>query len=582
MAGLFFWESNSDYNQSNVRQKFLALGYKNPKYLHSGNWHILVFPKLSYDIDNWLEIDGRQICGVGTFAYKGLVYEKALSKLLNDFIKNKLDKKSFWGSFLILINSKEGLTLLRDGACLTRLFSIENNKVFSTSFAGLIDTSPKPLNINRDAVIELFSSGLNTADNTIIQEIKSLIPPFYPQNIDIWHSECKEYPEPLSRTEALHQQINIAQDYYNQISNDWKNYQPSGVLDIGVTGGMDSRLSVALASKCDIEKVFHTSWRKEGMKNSDFRYATILAKETNTKLNTQKITPALDMNEEQLIQTYENAYELSDGNIRQGVYWDEANNTTNYRQKLTQPPYLRLMGYGGEQYRNDERLPLKSNRNLRSWIKWEMTYHIFGNNFISKSEENRIFDIIERNIINQIGPNLFLNLQNHKEYIHLIQSTSYRSIKANYENRIGFCINPFLDTCLSKPAFMAIPYLGKSLGFQIEMIKNISCEIAKIPNGYGFNFAKGEPFLQKTGSVIWQLLPPYLKIPLYRKLVNSMRSDYVSKMTEKFPFVNKLEQNVKELNLPIKHEEFRQISQRARLILNLGYFIERNREKINF
>jgi len=582
MAGFYLWHNSAKCDPDQVMTQFESLDYGKGKFIHYGDWNIIIYPKKNYSIDNWKIFPGGIICAVGTFSYKNSFYDSALEAIFHDVKHNCIRSTKFWGTFIIIVVTSNGNYLIRDGAGLTRLYRHREDKIYSSSFAGLISCSDQYFSFDRDAATELLTTGVLTGDQTLLREVNRIITGEVIDGFQKIETYPENLPEPLNRNQALDQQLNVTGAYFRGIITDWFNYMPDSVLDIGITGGMDSRLLLSMVMDHTQRITLHTHWRKEGMKNDDFRYAHIFARETSLTLNTREVRTPFEMDEQDIQTNFERAYCLSDGVIRSGCYWDEEYSTANYRSELSAPPYLRLLGFGGEQYRNRERLPLNSSRSLKSWIRWEMLYQFAGGYFISKEAEENIINRIELNLTSQFNDSIiYLNLYNYKKYIRLIQSPSYRSLQSTMENRLGFCLSPFLDINLSDPAFLAIPFLGRALSFQLEMLNRISPVIASLPNGYGFDFSRGEPACLRAGAVFWQNMPAYLKYPLYARLKNYYRTDYIEQLAGKHKFIRDLEEIVADLDLPIDLRKHRLVRSRARLLLNLGYFIKRNSDKIN-
>lgn len=582
MAGFYLWHNSIKCDSDQVMTRFESLEYSKGKFLQYGDWSVLVFPKKNYSIHNWKIFKDGIICAIGTFSYRGSFYNNALDTIFNDVKYNCIRYSEFLGTFIILVLNSNGNYLIRDGAGLTRLYRHREHKVYSSSFAGLIASSDKYYSFDRDAATELLTTGVLTGDQTLLKEIKRIITGNGADSLKIIETYPESLPEPLNRNQAIDQQLHVTGEYFKRLITGWFNYMPYSVIDIGITGGMDSRLLAALVMGHTKNITLHTHWRKEGKKNDDFRYADIFARETGIPLNTKEVRTPFDMNEHDIESNFERAYCLSDGVIRPGCYWDEEYSTSAYRSELSVTPYLRLLGFGGEQYRNGERLPLKSVRSLRSWIKWEMLYQFAGGYFVSKDAREKMINRIESNLLSQFNGSIQnLNLNNYKKYIRLIQSPSYRSLQSTMENRLGFCLNPFLDINLSDPASRAIPFLGRSLSFQLEMLNHLSPVITSLPNGYGFDFSKGEPAWLRAGAVFWQNVPAWFKYPLYARLKNYYRTDYIEQLAGKHKFIRNLEENLTGLNLPIDFRKHRLVRSRARLLLNLGYFIKRNSDKIN-
>jgi hypothetical protein len=581
MAGLIIWHKKEMLELNNLKNNFQSIGYLTPKYLRMGNYSVLVFPKKKLSIDNWKEFPAGTICAVGTFGYKGFFYQKALPYIFNDIKNNQLDIYNIWGTFIIVIHLNSDLYIIRDGAITNKLYTHINKTILSTSFAGLIESLNTKYTFDSIAATELITTGVLTGNSTILKEIKELNTSGNYKDIKIIHTQCKPYPTPTSRRSAFEQQVQINSDYFNRVIKDWKNYSKNGIIDIGLTGGMDSRLLAISVLKQTKNVAFHTHWRKDQFNNSDFKYAFLFARKAGLEINSPEVKPPLEMSAYELQSNFHKSYNFSDGIIRPGVYWDEEYSTEDYRSYLNKSNYLRFLGYGGEQYRNGERLPLNSKRSLSSWINWEMFYQFAGRNFIDNHHARLIEKRIKENILESFNTtDLHLNLYNYKRYIQLVQSPSYRSIQSTIENKIGFCLSPFLDINLSIPSLLAVPFLGKSIEFQLNMMTKMSYNLAAIPNGYGFDFTKGEPAITKKGSIIWQKLPPWIKYPLYAGYKRHYYSDYIEKLENRNNFIKDILYAFDDLKLPIITYNQKKVRSRSKLILNMGYFVLHNRSKL--
>ena len=578
MAGVFFWHNSYKIKSQRVNSVFSTFEYRNGHYLEMGNWNVLVFGKKNYEIQNWAVYDNCSICICGTFSYKGKFYDSALKILCTDVKNYKLDLNAFWGSFLILIYTDNQFYVIRDGAGLTRLYNYKNI-VFSTSYMGLIKSLGQNLNFNRDAAVELLTTGLISGNQTLVKEITSINIDQKISNFIFFESQVRQEPIPNTREESVEQQLILIENYFKNLEQDWHSYYPNGIFDIGMTGGMDSRLLAAIILKQTNKVVCHTHWRTRQNQDTDFKYAHIFCDATGVDIHTQKVLSPQEMTGMQLEDNFKKCYSFSDGEIRPGCYWDEAYCTSHYRSALCRPPFLRLMGFGGEQYRNQERLSLVREKSLKSWIKWDLMYQYAVHIFTSPKAQDDICDSIALNIKSKCGFD-YMDLAAYKKYVQVFQSPSYRSLQSFLENKLGFCINPFLDVNLSSAALLAIPFLGKSLKFQLDLINKINPKISAIPNSYGFNFTKGEPCLLRFSAILWQVVPSYIKYPLYTRKNKYYDSNSVFVLMDKHRFINDIITAVRQLSLPIDVNKLCRVRSRGRLVLNLGYFLLRNRDII--
>jgi hypothetical protein len=570
MAGFFIWHNSEKREPESINKVFRVLDYKPGKFLSAGNWHAVVFQKTLYNIDNYLEFGDGFIFGTGTFGYKRCFYNNALQLLSEDIKNDAIDLTAFWGSFVIFYSDSSKTILIRDGAMLQRLYSDLNGFSFSNSFVGLLRTCNKKLTFNRDAATELLATGLIIGNETLINEIVFVNDLALNFPFKILYSNIESIPQEKTYEKVIKQHSSLLKKFAYDFSTDWFSYLLESKLNVSITGGLDSRLITAaiLANHNNFD--FYTYWRDDKAKDPDFAIASLIATHLNKKLHYKPVTYSLDMDELALKEIFRQSHNSCDGVIRPGSFWDEEFTTGQYRSGLAQTPYLRVTGFEGEYYRNMERLPFKSYRSLSSWIKWEMIYRFAGNNF----NNPRDFKEVEQKIspkLRELIKDDVLNLYTFKEYYRRAVVPSYRALQNNVENKSGFIISPFADTFISKNAANVIPFLGKSLQFEIDLLKTLSMELAALPNDYNFSFVKGEKM--KIAVEFWQLLPPAFKHRLFTLYRGYYHDDYILRLAEKHSFVGSLLDSVKSLGLPINIDSIILRSVRGKLVLNLGYFL---------
>ncbi len=581
MAGIFFWNREEVIDEVQVEHTFNELGYKKGFKYSYNDWNFVVFPKFKYTIANYYEQENEFICCVGTFGYKGKVYNECLIDILRDYKNNNIDVSSFWGSFIIILCIDNKINIIRDSTILTRLFKINNKNIYSTSFSSLIDLSPDKVTLDKESVTELITTGILTLDQTIISDIKVVDKNSNLANIAVKYIYNNNASKPKNRDQAIMLVQKNLVNYYTKMINSFNNYLSKPVIDIGITAGIDSRLNVILAKNISDNIVLHTHYRNKKNRDKDYEYAKIFSQASGIPININKnVITAFEMSAKDLEMNFQESYNLCDGIIRAGCYWDEQYSTQKYRLSLEKRDYLRLLGFGGELFRNRERIPLKKGLSLKKWIRWQMLYSFAGRYFKCEKDAVRLEERIEKNLKVQFSTDQFdMNLENFKRYLVEVESVSYRSIQSSIENRLGFCVNPYSDQSVIFPALLSSKFLGKSLTFQLDIMKNISYKLARIPNGYGFDFTKKEPIKYRLLSSIWQILPT-IKYKVYSWKKNNFSSPYINKLAEKHNFIQELIVLVEDLNLSVDLEKHLTYKSRSRLILNLGYFLMRNKDKL--
>jgi len=581
MAGLIFWHKSQQLDSLRINRVFLKLGYKSGKFLEMGDWYALVFPKNKYDVNNWYIQENNIICGRGTFSYKGKIYDHALKLILKDLQRDKLDLSMFWGSFNILAFFNGKITLIRDGACLARLYGTADEGMFSTSFAGLIRSCRKTMRINKDAICELLATGLIHGSDTIVVGVNFIGFEYVHKTIDFLYSKPDLNLFSSSQNEAVNQQLETARIFIKKMITDWLDYAPNSLLNLSLTAGLDSRLLLAIVHAVNSNYTFYTYWRTADSVDPDFKIALAIANSLNKPIYYKEIRNSTDLNEEQLANIFEENFISCDGVVRPGSFWDEELTSMHYRSNLAPNPHLRIMAFEGEQYRNVERVPLQSSRTLQSWIRWDMIYRFAGNNFISKQIQSRIEEKILSELERSLKTSKF-NLITYREYYRHFVVPSYRSLQLNIENRFGFCSSPFADANLSFAARFAYPFLGHSLEFELAMLNSISPNLAKLPNDYGFDFSRGEPGSLQLGVKIWQSLPPSIKHRLFSVYRNYYRDEYVHRLEAHSAFIKSLLHYARSLNIGIDIDKMSRRRIRGKLVLNIGYFLKANEEWIKW
>ncbi len=574
MAGFLLYRKDQQLNMNVVSNLFQENGYNEGYYIDLGDWQIYLLPKKLYKIKNWFMSGNDIITCCGTFCYKGLFYEKALERIIDDMEKNIINNSDFYGTFTLIIKVKNKLRLVRDGSEIYKIYKISNCEIYSSSFYVLNRLMEEQQELNIMPTLELLNTGCIMGEDTILKKIKlhrlsDNIPGF-----ETILGVAKQYRNPQSYKEAVLQQIDITKNYIKTIGDAWNYYIKGAPIDIGLTGGLDSRYIAGLVLKENYNLVFHTHWRKKQNKNLDFRFAKGLAHHLSIPISSKDVMDPLDLSNEQLADNFNEAYKFCDAIIRPGCYWDEPYSTFQYRENIRPTPYLRLLGFGGEQYRNMERLPIKANMSLESWIKWEMIYK-FAGGYLDKKKYNELISYLSEKLKKQISYH-YLNLITFKEYNRNVVSVSYRSIQTNLENKIGFCLSPYLDIQLSDPSFLAIPYLGNSFRFHLDMLKIVSPELAKYPNSYGFDFFRGEPLSSRMAATIWQLLPVNIKYPLHSVLYPH-KSNYIEQLSKNHQIIREFESIIKNVLFELKYNNYRKVVSRSKMALNLAFFLKQNR-----
>ena len=577
MGAFFLYKRNSDIDLKAVKEIFKGKGFKKPNIFELGSYTLLLYKKILINEENYLEENNNAIYAVGTIVYKGRNYKDSLKTILKDFIDDKFNPDKLIGSFCIFIKINDDIKFFIDRAGIQNVYFNNNKTVTSSSFLAVAFSEINKLNINKNAVTEILLTGNLIGPDTIFKEVNRIEVnedfnfPFL-KYIILHRKEpeisCKTY------LDCLDFQIKTLDRYFLSLK---KLAERCGTV-IGLTGGFDSRLLMALTEKHFNKILYFSHWRKK--KNKELEIAEELAKTVNKEVNIFKIKHPLDMAEEEALNCLKEAFLFYDGHIRAQAYWHEEYNTKYYEEKVFSEYKLGLHGIGGEQYRNCERM-VKPYYNFGNWLRYDIVYRYSGKIFKNKKSENKFLKYIEKKIRNKL---IFydnqVNLLTYKRYFNEIYNLSNRGLRTNIENQVVFFVSPFTEYSISHNAYKTTPFLGPSLQFEADMIKKINPELAKIPSNYGFSFYEGEPLRLKLLAYAKDLTPKRLFFKIYNKYYGNVNDNFYYLYSSRFNFMNHFNELLRKFSFDIDIEKLKKMKFVAPLLISFCFFIEQFKEKL--
>jgi len=576
MGAFFLYKKNSNIDLDSVKKIFLEKGFKNPNIFDFKSYTLLLYKKILLNEKNYFIEGNNAIYTIGTVVYKGKNYKQSIISIFHDFIENKLNPDELIGSFCIIIKFSDEIKYFIDRAGVQNIYYNENQTVISSSFLAVIYSSKEKMYLNKSAALEVLATGCLIGPDTLIKEISRLeiSNPLNFKSIKFAPLPMNKIPD-LSKKEynkCLKDQIDYLNGYFESI----KPFANSFGLIIGITGGFDSRLLLILALRHNKNISCYTSWRK--VKDKDITIAEEVCKKTSLKLIIEPAIHPLDMTQDEMLNTLNDAFLFCDGHIRSQSYWTEQYNTRNHREKININKNIGLNGIGGEQYRNNERMVMPK-WNFKNWIKYELILKNSGKSFTTKKDLNLLIKYIRNKIEKKLKiQKKYIDHLDVKRYYNEIFNLSNRSTRLNMENQISFYLAPFTEYNVALKAYRIIHQLGVSLKYESDMIKLLNPVLAEIDSRYGFNFLKGEPFWMKSQSFIKEMLPGSLYHYLAEKKKRDKNTFHIQ-YEKKFPFIKELTEEVIKLNLPLDINILKHTPS-GYLIASMGYFLKKLQFKI--
>jgi hypothetical protein len=146
-------------------------------------------------------------------------------------------------------------------------------------------------------------------------------------------------------------------------------------------------------------------------------------------------------------------------------------------------------------------------------------------------------------------------------------------LRANIENQILSHLSPFTDMFLSDFAYDAIPWLGKSLRFQMDLLKNINYDLASVNSNYGFPFSKDEPFIRKAKVIGKDFIPKSIFFKINQKL--KRKTGTLSGISQRLINEIPLSTKITELELPIRINTVFKNSELNPLVFQINFFTDK-------
>jgi len=502
-------------------------GFKSLYYIQIGEYKLKLFRKQILDLPNYFQYNGNYIFVCGSLFYKGLSYKDSISQLLSDFLSNKLENEKLYGNYAIIFytSSTKEIVFATDPAHIKNIYFDSKNKIITTDFLALINSSENNYTLNKLALIENITTGHLISPDTYANEIEKLdkvnfksIEPNFP-GIRIYDLTQKVNNTFLNRKDAIKHANTKLSDYFQSVAKLTDEFG----AHIGLTGGFDSRLLLMHARKHIKKLITNSFWRPN---SAEFFHAKVLAKVAGIKFASfEKDHFQLPIKEVML----EKSYYFFDGQIRSQNNWDQEFNLPEYAEKIAFGHFVGFHGCGGEQYRNADRFIKQIT--VKAYIQHEWMFKQCVNVFIDDNLQTLVYDNINKKIRrlayikrDKIGLEELKKIQNE------IWNTANRTTRINVLNQQQFYFAPFTEFQLSHAAYDYIPYLGNSLSFQIELMKELDIELAAVKSNYSFDISKGETFIYHLIPYLFNMLPRSIFYFLYFKLRKLQ--------TNKFPFAS--------------------------------------------
>lgn len=520
MGAFFLYQTNAAINRSAVETLFAAKGFGAPATHQFGPWTLTHYRKqLVHQECLSASQEGTQLFSVGTFTYKGLGVSRSLETILADYLAGQLDHAELRGAYCLLLCRQETVTFLMDRMSLLQVFFNEEQTVFSSSFAAVLKAGPRKFRVNVLAVLENALTGYVIGPDTTVQGVYVMDEQGQARvtasGLTV-HSRDRSGlcapPEPrVDFSECVAQQLNELDSYFSAFRN---LVDEAGGVDIGLSGGYDSRLLILMAKKHFGHIIAHSHFHRQP--TADETVAQQVTKELGVPLSrlAGSKQPG-DMDVDEFERNVDNTAAFADARVFHDYSWLVFFRTRWYRESLLKDVRFGMNGLGGELYRNHWN-QLRPSANSREWLK----ARVLGQGVYAALPRKRLDEVMDYMLAKAsvvLGEQIDKRLSHAqmRRYFGEIFSVYSAGAKICVDNQLAFSLAPYLDYPLRCASYRTLPHIGLDGRFEGEMIRRLNPTVAAITSSYGYPLDQSPPAQTKVRILARSLIPLSLQTKAY-------------------------------------------------------------------
>lgn len=526
MGAFFLNHKSSSISVRQLDEIYEKKGFFHPAVFSLGDYHLRLYPKQLIGLPNFYSDGTKSAFACGSLFYKGLGYVNSLKALLKDRFSDNIDAVQLYGNYVLLFfdGISSGIDFYIDPAFIKNVYFSETDKVISSDFLAIMYSTNGKFTLNNKAIVENITTGNLIPPDTYVNEMHKLdkvnirsLGKFF-NGISFGTVDPTSDAAPVSRAEAMVDANHKLSVYFKSVAK----LSDEFGAHIGITGGFDSRLLLMHARKHLKNLMTNSFWRTS---SKEYVNAKELARVAGLSFfsfeNKPFVKPGLDL-------MVNDAFYYFDGQVRSQNRWDEEFNQPCYTAEISQKKYVGFHGSGGEQYRNADRFYGKIS--LKQYILYHWMFKQCNDSFLDNDLQQEIYENIKFKISRITGlQEDIIDLGALKRIQNEVWNAANRTTRVNALNQQQFYFAPFTEFQLAYPAYQYIPFLGKSLSFQMDMMKNLDQELSAVDTNYGFNLIDGEKWTNQILPLIVHLFPAKLFNAIYHQIKHTQKTELITK-----------------------------------------------------
>lgn len=510
MGAFFICKANIAHKAKPALDMFADMGFASPTSFMFDDWLIYSYSKMVTNNPSFISDNDCTVITVGTPIYKGLNHVDSLAALLQDHRLGCVQYEQLIGQYTILFCFDNSIEIICDPLGCKHLFTDTKHLFFSSHMLPICQCIDKGLHINKKALYEKFLTGIIMSPNTMFEEIIQInsytAKCINKEDTGIRFIEttriCSNNGRPRSFVECIAEQAKALNEYFILLAKSGK-----GGIDIGLSGGYDSRLGLACLHQYFKGPIHLHSHETENVHQKDLIIAKQMANYIGSTCHT--IPTKKLCNSEHVDETLKKSILYFDGRSSFSIGGCGEVYTASYRKESTERTPFTLTGVGGELYRNIFDIGFNS-------IHFEhfVEDKIFSQSF-RKAIPKTLYDDIKKDIICRAATRLGINQKHrqsktvaHRYYCEIMMPDGQGAALDAY-NQVSYCIAPFLEPRIIGKGYETILYHHSGGEFEGKLIEFIDPALAAIPSSYGYSIGK-RPLKAKIKESIRTYIPTFI------------------------------------------------------------------------
>jgi asparagine synthase (glutamine-hydrolysing) len=511
---------------------FHRQGFRERRTIRLEGWTLVLCRKIQAPQDNLLLIDQKNFAfATGAFVYRDAVGALALARYHEDATHGTIDWDAAWGSYFVLVGTRDGLRAHLDPLGSYKVFSAADSAFHSSSFLAAAHLA-KSRTLDPQGVYQYVFEGATFGNRTIFKELQ-----LFPSGVvtDLGPSAIKpiatgivaKFDRSASREQHIERTLETLRQRFRTLAHVFGDR-----IDTALSGGYDSRLILALLREQQCKPRVHVYGRPH---DSDVRIARAIAEGEAFPLEILDKSAQPHVSPDEFPALVERNFYVFDGTPNDGIL----DNGADLKSRLDRCAggEAMLNGGGGEVFRNFFYLrdrPFTPREFL--WSFYTQFDPQVGTESFSEAGYHRT---LEEDLRQTLGTDTNTLERPVVELLYpIFRCRFWTGRNTSINNRLGYALTPFIDHAVVRSALLTPLEFKQHGSFEAALIASVSPTLAGYPSDYGHDFRSPVPWRRRIKDAATLFRPALMRRYSYRIKQRLRRPTLPSHL--RLPYLNAL------------------------------------------